>query len=65
MPSAMTFIDVVLGLVFLLILVRLVSRRKGSLPPGPRGLPLLGNVLDMPTQQGWLTFTKWAEKYGR
>jgi hypothetical protein len=41
-------------------------RRKPStpLPPGPKGYPLIGNVLDMPTNRPWLTFADWGSKYG-
>ncbi len=35
-----------------------------SLPPGPRGLPFLGNVFDMPVEKPWLTFKRWADDYG-
>lgn len=34
------------------------------LPPGPRGLPLIANMFDMPTEYQWLTFTEWAKKFG-
>ena len=34
------------------------------LPPGPRGWPIVGNVTDMPKQQEWVTFSKWARDYG-
>ncbi|KAF8657599.1 hypothetical protein AX16_002180 [Volvariella volvacea WC 439] len=37
---------------------------KKNLTPGPRGLPLIGNVLDIPKEQPWLTFAEWAKKYG-
>ena len=34
-----------------------------KLPPGPRGLPLLGNALDLRSQQ-WLQFMKWKKEFG-
>ncbi|KAI0043715.1 cytochrome P450 [Auriscalpium vulgare] len=41
------------------------TRRGGlPLPPGPRPLPFLGNVLDMPRKHEWKTFTRWREVYG-
>ncbi|KAF7297433.1 OrdA protein [Mycena indigotica] len=46
-----------------LLLFRFRKRRAVSLPPGPPGLPILGNVLDMPSVTEWLTFAEWA-KYG-
>ncbi|KAK0190089.1 cytochrome P450 [Armillaria mellea] len=33
-------------------------------PPGPRGLPLAGNLLDMPSEKEWLTFAEWGDIYG-
>ncbi|PBK94407.1 cytochrome P450 [Armillaria gallica] len=27
------------------------------------GLPVIGNLFDMPTEKEWLTFAKWGEKY--
>ncbi|KAK0204608.1 cytochrome P450, partial [Desarmillaria ectypa] len=33
-------------------------------PPGPKGLPFIGNLLDIPSEKEWLTFAKWGEKYG-
>ena len=40
-------------------------RRKESFPPGPKGLPLLGNVFDLPKGiPVWLTFTSMSQKYG-
>ncbi|KAF9483933.1 cytochrome P450 [Pholiota conissans] len=40
------------------------SNKKLSLPPGPKGLPLVGNILDMPSEKEWLTFARWGELYG-
>lgn len=34
-------------------------------PPGPKGLPLLGNALDLPREKEWETYSDWARKYGR
>ncbi|KAG1864813.1 cytochrome P450 [Suillus subluteus] len=47
-------------------LVKQVVTKKNPAPypPGPRGWPLIGNVLDMPRVKPWLTFTKWGQKYG-
>nr|BED42962.1 cytochrome P450 monooxygenase [Trametes versicolor] len=37
---------------------------KSPLPPGPRGLPLLGNLFDIPRQSAWKTFAAWSREYG-
>ncbi|KAI0726382.1 cytochrome P450 [Fomitopsis betulina] len=34
------------------------------LPPEPSGLPVIGNLLDMPSSHAAQTFMKWAEKWG-
>ena len=52
------------GLIFAWHLFRRTRRITTQFPPGPRGLPLIGNLLDMPSQKEWLTFAKWGEKYG-
>lgn len=46
-------------------LLYLLRRHKQNLPypPGPKGLPLLGNILDVPSSQEWITYANWSKKY--
>jgi hypothetical protein len=34
-------------------------------PPGPKPVPILGNVFDLTGKELWLVATKWAKEYGR
>ncbi|KAI0696993.1 cytochrome P450 [Cerioporus squamosus] len=40
------------------------KRPSAPLPPGPRGLPLVGNLVDFPQSHPWETFSRWADTYG-
>ncbi|KAH7099929.1 cytochrome P450 [Auriculariales sp. MPI-PUGE-AT-0066] len=62
--------DVVVGAVTAVIVVRLLGqwvaarRARRAFPPGPPGMPLIGNVLDMPNVKEWLVYDGWAKKHG-
>ncbi|KAK7046090.1 hypothetical protein VNI00_007087 [Paramarasmius palmivorus] len=59
-PSLLSTAAVCLAATFLFL------RRSydNSLPPGPIGLPFLGNVLDLTRDAPWKTYKRWGEQYG-
>ncbi|KAI0274083.1 cytochrome P450 [Russula aff. rugulosa BPL654] len=45
--------------------IRDYQRRRGlPYPPGPRPLPLIGNLLDIPKQFSWLAYSQISKKHG-
>ncbi|EKM55852.1 uncharacterized protein PHACADRAFT_61472, partial [Phanerochaete carnosa HHB-10118-sp] len=33
-------------------------------PLGPKSLPIIGNIFDMPKAREWLTYARWSREYG-
>jgi hypothetical protein len=65
--SYLTIIDIFFAFLALFVFqkfLRRLSPPPASLPPGPKGLPVVGNILDMPSEKEWLTFAQWGERWG-
>ncbi|KIK57962.1 hypothetical protein GYMLUDRAFT_228547 [Collybiopsis luxurians FD-317 M1] len=48
----------------LILTLVLFRRRKGPVPPGPKGWPIIGNLFDIPEKYPWKVFQKWSETNG-
>lgn len=63
-----TFIKLALVISLLYLLFKYLTRK--TLPPGvrrlpgPKGLPFIGRVHDVPSTATWLKFWEWSQEYG-
>lgn len=65
MTEAMSFsVALLAASTVCLLLAFLTKRQRYRLPPGPRGLPILGNIFNAPQEHEWRTFQEWGRKYG-
>ena len=68
---SMDFLTTVLDILVLVsslvafLAIRDRQRRRGlPYPPGPRPLPLVGNLFDIPKEFSWLTYADLSKKHG-
>jgi len=60
----------ILVLFIIIFWIRRIIQYRGRnlaslpLPPGPKGLPLFGNVFNFPKTGAWTTAARWGQTYG-
>jgi hypothetical protein len=52
------------GIVSLALIFYIRRRKQPSLPPGPKGYPVIGNAWDVPTEAPWEKYHEWSEEFG-
>jgi hypothetical protein len=52
------------SVIALIYIFRRSRRSNLPYPPGPKGLPVIGNLLDVPKYREWEVYTEWGRKYG-
>ncbi|TFK32637.1 cytochrome P450 monooxygenase [Crucibulum laeve] len=63
--STLTNYTTLLLVVLSLFLGQRVWRwRRTPFPPGPRGIPLVGNIFDLPKKYEWIHWAKYKDMYG-
>ncbi|EIM84081.1 CyP450 monooxygenase [Stereum hirsutum FP-91666 SS1] len=66
----LTLLDIGVCCTTLIVAVTLYTRRQQfkqlnlPYPPGPKGLPIIGNVFDNPEKQPWVTYRDWSRQMG-
>ena len=65
MASSFQCLDIgALILAFWLLLKYSIKRKTLPRPPGPSGLPVIGNLLDIITDHPWNKFSEWGRRWG-
>lgn len=55
---------VMLGLIATYYVWLHLNKPNKALPPGPKPLPIVGNITNLTAQELWLRAPQWAKSYG-
>ena len=65
--TSLRVLDIIFFLIASYLITKLLSRAARSsykLPPGPKPLPLIGNLFDLPKELDWIHWAKHKDVYG-
>jgi hypothetical protein len=59
-------VNIALAILALWLLKKVTEKKPLGRPiPGPKGWPIIGNLLDVPTEVEYQVFSMWKKKYGK
>jgi hypothetical protein len=59
-------VNIALAVLALWLLKKVTEKKPLGRPiPGPKGWPIIGNLLDVPTEVEYQVFSMWKKKYGK